>query len=61
MEKKIDYDMLYSLQDKILDIIVKLENDFYLTGGISLHLNFLKTCVDKRAHLKALSGFFLLI
>lgn len=37
METKIDYEKLYVLQDEILNIISKLENDFYLTGGTALH------------------------
>lgn len=37
MEKKIDYEWLYNLQDKVLEIAAKLENDFYLTGGTALH------------------------
>ena len=32
----IDYIKLYSLQDKVLDIIFKTENIFYLTGGTCL-------------------------
>jgi len=37
MEKKIDYKLLYRLQDEILFIISHLEHDFYLTGGTALH------------------------
>jgi hypothetical protein len=37
MEKKIDYPNLYTLQDKILQIINALDNGFYLTGGTALH------------------------
>ncbi|MDQ7060749.1 MAG: nucleotidyl transferase AbiEii/AbiGii toxin family protein [Sulfurimonas sp.] len=37
MEKNINYKELYLLQDEILEIIIKLENNFYLTGGTALH------------------------
>lgn len=32
-----DYEKLYILQDEILDVMLSLENDFYLTGGTALH------------------------
>jgi len=32
----IDYKKLYKLQDKVLDIVFALENDFFLTGGTCL-------------------------
>jgi len=37
VEEIIDYKKLYELQDKILELVSKLENDFYLTGGTALH------------------------
>ena len=37
MEKEIDYKKLYELQDKILSLVSKLDNSFYLTGGTALH------------------------
>ncbi len=37
MEKEIDYKTLYDLQDEILQIVSKLDNAFYLTGGTALH------------------------
>lgn len=37
MEKKIDYEKLYLLQDEVLKIVFDLENTFYLTGGTALH------------------------
>jgi len=37
VEKTIDYNTLYALQDDILKIVLELENDFYLTGGTALH------------------------
>ncbi|MCD4667563.1 MAG: nucleotidyl transferase AbiEii/AbiGii toxin family protein [Sulfurimonas sp.] len=37
MEKEIDYTALYKLQDEVLDIVVSLKSDFYLTGGTALH------------------------
>ncbi len=37
MAKEIDYKALYELQDKVLCIVSKLDNDFYLTGGTALH------------------------
>ncbi|MEA1893003.1 MAG: nucleotidyl transferase AbiEii/AbiGii toxin family protein [Campylobacterota bacterium] len=37
MEKSINYLELYLLQDKILKLVSKLDNDFYLTGGTALH------------------------
>ena len=37
MEKNIDYKKLYELQDKILALVSKLDNVFYLTGGTALH------------------------
>jgi len=32
----IDYKELYTLQDKVLDIIFSFQNDFFLTGGTAL-------------------------
>jgi len=32
----IDYKKLYSLQDRVLDIIFDIEDEFYLTGGTAL-------------------------
>lgn len=37
MEKKIDYNILYEVQDEVLKIVFSLENSFYLTGGTALH------------------------
>lgn len=37
MEKKVDYQKLYALQDEVLAIVFGLENSFYLTGGTALH------------------------
>lgn len=37
MEKKIDYNSLYSLQDEILSLVSKTDTAFYLTGGTALH------------------------
>jgi len=37
VEKEIDYYRLYSLQDRVLEIVFGLENSFYLTGGTALH------------------------
>ncbi len=37
MEKKIEYTQLYELQDRALDLIFSLNNEFYLTGGTALH------------------------
>ena len=37
MEKKIEYTQLYELQDRVLDLIFSLNNEFYLTGGTALH------------------------
>ncbi len=37
MAEELDYVALYALQDRVLDIIKELENDFYLTGGTALH------------------------
>ena len=37
MEKEIEYNRLYSLQDRLLEIVFGLENSFYLTGGTALH------------------------
>jgi hypothetical protein len=37
MEKIVDYQALYSLQDEILSLVMALDNDFYLTGGTALH------------------------
>jgi len=35
--EKIDYTQLYKLQDEILELVVKLQSEFYLTGGTALH------------------------
>ena len=37
MEKKIDIEFLYELQDQVLSVIFSLKNSFYLTGGTALH------------------------
>jgi len=37
MGKIKDYKSLYQLQDKILLLVSKLDNEFYLTGGTALH------------------------
>lgn len=37
MEKNIDYIELYKLQDEVLEVVVALESNFYLTGGTALH------------------------
>ena len=37
MEKDVDYKVLYDLQDRVLEIVSSLDNDFYLTGGTALH------------------------
>lgn len=37
MEKEINFDSLYKLQDQVLEIVTSLENNFYLTGGTALH------------------------
>ena len=37
MEKALDYQELYLLQDEILNLMSSIENDFYLTGGTALH------------------------
>jgi len=37
VEEGLDYKELYRLQDKVLDIVFDLENEFYLTGGTALH------------------------
>ncbi|MBN1647268.1 MAG: nucleotidyl transferase AbiEii/AbiGii toxin family protein [Spirochaetales bacterium] len=37
MEKITDYKALYSLQDKVLNIVGRCDNSFYLTGGTCLH------------------------
>jgi len=37
VEKAIDYQLLYQLQDEILKLVSKLDNVFYLTGGTALH------------------------
>ena len=37
MEKEIDYQNLYRLQDEVMHVVFDLENDFYLTGGTALH------------------------
>ncbi len=37
MEKTINYQKLYALQDEVLSIVFALENSFYLTGGTALH------------------------
>ncbi len=40
--EKIDYNYIYSLQDKILKIVFSLDNGFYLTGGTALHRFYFK-------------------
>ena len=37
MGKDIDYENLYLLQDKVLQVVSSLNNEFYLTGGTALH------------------------
>ena len=37
MEKSLDYDQLYRLQERIMECIFSLQNGFYLTGGTALH------------------------
>lgn len=37
MEKDLNYLALYNLQDRVLEVVKELENDFYLTGGTALH------------------------
>jgi predicted nucleotidyltransferase component of viral defense system len=37
VEKEINFDSLYKLQDQVLEIVSGLENNFYLTGGTALH------------------------
>jgi len=37
MEREIDYKRLYQLQDRVMDQVFALDNDFYLTGGTALH------------------------
>jgi predicted nucleotidyltransferase component of viral defense system len=37
MEKEIEYQELYRLQDNILYLVAGLDNSFYLTGGTALH------------------------
>jgi predicted nucleotidyltransferase component of viral defense system len=37
MEREIDYNALYQLQDRVMDQVFALDNDFYLTGGTALH------------------------
>jgi predicted nucleotidyltransferase component of viral defense system len=37
MDKKLDQTSLYALQDDVLEIINRCDNDFYLTGGTCLH------------------------
>ena len=32
----IDYKKLYSLQDEVLEIVFRVEDEFYLTGGTAL-------------------------
>ncbi len=32
-----DYQKIYTLQDKVMSFVFTLENDFYLTGGTALH------------------------
>lgn len=34
---KIDYTLLYTLQDKVLNIVFSELSEFYLTGGTCLH------------------------
>lgn len=42
MEKKVDYQKLYALQDEVLAIVFGLENSFYLTGGTDNWQDILK-------------------
>lgn len=42
MEKTIDYEHLYALQDKVLAVVFALENSFYLTGGTASHRFYYK-------------------
>jgi len=37
MGREIDYKRLYQLQDRVMDQVFALDNDFYLTGGTALH------------------------
>jgi predicted nucleotidyltransferase component of viral defense system len=37
VDKDIKYTQIYNLQDKVLKLVSKLDNDFYLTGGTALH------------------------
>ena len=37
MEREIDYNTLYQLQDRVMDQVFALDNNFYLTGGTALH------------------------
>ncbi len=39
--EKIDYEELYTLQDRVLDIVFSSEHQFYLTGGTLMILIFL--------------------
>lgn len=40
--EKIDYQTLYKLQDRMLQLIFNLDNGFYLTGGTALHRFYYK-------------------
>lgn len=42
MEINIEY-KLYTFQDTILNLVMSLENDFYLTGGTALHRFYLQS------------------
>ncbi len=44
--EKLDYNEIYTLQDKIFEIIFSFENDFYLTGG---------TCISRFYYAKRYS------
>ena len=35
--EKVDFRTLYALQDKVMDVVFDLDNEFYLTGGTALH------------------------
>jgi len=37
MEREIDYKALYQLQDRVMDEVFALDNNFYLTGVTALH------------------------
>ncbi len=38
----IDYKALYTLQDEVLALVFKVENEFYLTGGTCLSRFYLE-------------------